>query len=349
MVMLISGCSSIGPAVIEGNRVNYNIAVQKTNDEEMLLNLVRLKYRDTPLFLEISSLSSQMSVNGSIGMKMMLRKDKHEESDATAGFGYADKPTMTFTPLFGNKFIRSMLTPVTLDTLGFLFNSGWSAERLFSLCVQQINNVKNAPSASGPTPDYVPAYREYRRGMKLLREMQRNDIVDIVYENDRGTIRPALIFAEHALLSPNVIEFKKIFGLAAGIHRFFLTMDRRTIDPAYIRITSRPLLGIMFFLSQSVQVSADDVKLGLVTTTVGNAGKLFDWLDVVGHLMHIHSQPSKPQDMAAVSVKYRNKWFYIKDSDLNSKSTFSLVNQLFYLQAGDIKAVAPLLTLPIGN
>ena len=48
-------------------------------------------------------------------------------------------------------------------------------------------------------------------------------------------------------------------------------------------------------------------------------------------------------------MRYRDAWFYIDDSDLTSKSTFTLTGQLFELQAGDVGGVAPLLTLPIGN
>ena len=52
---------------------------------------------------------------------------------------------------------------------------------------------------------------------------------------------------------------------------------------------------------------------------------------------------------AYVSIRYRNHWFYIEDNDLNSKSTFSLLVQLYDLQSGDAKGSAPVLTLPIGG
>ena len=50
-----------------------------------------------------------------------------------------------------------------------------------------------------------------------------------------------------------------------------------------------------------------------------------------------------------VRLKYRNHWFYIDDSDLTSKSTFSLLMQLFALQAGEIKASGPVFTLPVNR
>lgn len=52
MVVGVSACAGVGHNRIEGERSNYNIAIQRSNDEQLLLNLVRLRYRDTPFFLK---------------------------------------------------------------------------------------------------------------------------------------------------------------------------------------------------------------------------------------------------------------------------------------------------------
>lgn len=49
-VLVTSGCAGVGHGRIEGERSNYNVAIQRSNDEQLLLNLVRLRYRDTPFF-----------------------------------------------------------------------------------------------------------------------------------------------------------------------------------------------------------------------------------------------------------------------------------------------------------
>jgi hypothetical protein len=64
--------------------------------------------------------------------------------------------------------------------------------------------------------------------------------------------------------------------------------------------------------------------------------------------MRIRYSESPPTD-AAVAVQYRDTWFYIQDSDLNSASTFSLVGQVFALQAGNTQPLVPMLTLPVGG
>ena len=56
-----AACHVTGPRSIKTGRDNYNVAIQQTNNEQLLLNLVRLRYRDTPLFLEIASVTSNFS------------------------------------------------------------------------------------------------------------------------------------------------------------------------------------------------------------------------------------------------------------------------------------------------
>ena len=49
-----------------------------------------------------------------------------------------------------------------------------------------------------------------------------------------------------------------------------------------------------------------------------------------------------------MTVPYRGAWFYIADTDIDSKATFSLLMQLFALSAGETPSNAPILTLPVG-
>lgn len=62
--------------------------------------------------------------------------------------------------------------------------------------------------------------------------------------------------------------------------------------------------------------------------------------------MNIHLSLKKPLD-ATASVFYRGMWFYLKDSDSDSKETLSLLEQLFSLQAGNLAGNPPSLTIPV--
>jgi len=106
-------------------------------------------------------------------------------------------------------------------------------------------------------------------------------------------------------------------------------------------------MGVFHFLSQGVEPPADHVERGLVTQTRYDDGSPFDWTEVTGDLLRVQSQGSPPGD-AFVRVRYRGRWFFIDDTDLESKTTFGLLTTLFKLQSGDVKNVGPTLTLPVG-
>jgi hypothetical protein len=115
-----------------------------------------------------------------------------------------------------------------------------------------------------------------------------------------------------------------------------------------VGIRCRSLLGVLYFLSQSVEPPAPDVRAGLVRVTKDDNGQPFDWSKVTGKVMTIHSQKERPRN-AYIAVQHRGWWFYIADDDQSSKTTFSLLNILFSLQAATGKGKTPILTLGIGK
>jgi hypothetical protein len=75
-------------------------------------------------------------------------------------------------------------------------------------------------------------------------------------------------------------------------------------------------------------------------------GKPFEWSQVMGRVFRVQVSPSEPAN-AYVRVFYRDHWFYIADSDLNTKTTFSLLTYLFNLKAAGKGGQEPLLSYPI--
>ena len=115
-----------------------------------------------------------------------------------------------------------------------------------------------------------------------------------------------------------------------------------------LEIETRSLLGMMYYLSHGIEVTEEDFKKGHVTRTFNNEGELFLWSSLTGDLLNVHVQLKKPGN-ASVKIPYNGNWYFIKNSDLKSKSTFSFLAQIFFLQAGHFERTAPLITIPIGN
>jgi hypothetical protein len=55
----MAGCSTFGPGALLESRLRYNEVVKTTTEEQLLLNVVRLRYADTPSSLAVSTIAAQ--------------------------------------------------------------------------------------------------------------------------------------------------------------------------------------------------------------------------------------------------------------------------------------------------
>jgi len=183
-VVFLCGCVA-GPTALKVSRVRYNEAVQSTKNEQLLLNLVRLQYREEPLFLDVGSIAAQFKFEGSGGAGAGLTegppKNPHQ-FDLEIGFGFEEKPTITLTPLQGQDFANRLLSPLPRDVIAHLTHSGWSIDRVLRLTVQTMNGLDNASSASGPTPQQPPQFEAFARVSKLFRELQQQGLLQLAHE-----------------------------------------------------------------------------------------------------------------------------------------------------------------------
>jgi hypothetical protein len=169
-----------------------------------------------------------------------------------------------------------MLTPVRLQTLLLLIESGWSIDCVLRLCVQPMNDVRNAPSASGPTPKGVPVYGDFRRASQLLGDLYRRDAIDFsIPAADPHSL--VMRFREHESESPEVHEVARLLDLDPRATQFRFSISgagRRSGDE--VSIETRSLLGSMFYLSQAVRPAAEHEEKGWVTVTRSPDGTPFD-------------------------------------------------------------------------
>jgi len=340
---MLTACARIGPEIIQASGNDYNIAIQRTIDEQLLLNLIRLKYHDSPFFLEVNSVSSQFKLNTETGLSATFKEQQIPESVGLSGkLNFTEQPTVTYLPLQGNDFIQRLLKPISVDTILLLANSGWSIERILRLIVDDINGVPNAPNAGGPTPTAIPDFKEFQSIAYLLRELQTQNSVNFVYDSNK---KASLVFNNDDK-KVNVLK-RKLKLSDSKKYELINGKGLDTVNNESIILSTRSFLGVMYYLSHSVEVPDIDKTSGKVTITYDEFGNEFSWSELTQNLFKIKSTPNNAD--IAISTNYRDTWFYIDDSDLDSKTTFSLLMQLFSLQSGKSEGVAPLLTLPIGQ
>ena len=345
----LAACAVTGPTALEQDRSNYNVAVQRTNDEQLLLNLVRLKYRDTPFFLEVSNVATQFTFSSSADASATFPEGPgFNVFGLGAGVARTERPTVSYSPLQGEKFIQRFLSPVSLKTISLLFHSGWNVDRIFRTCFQHVHKIKNAPGASGPTPERVPVYERFAHLSRLFRHLQARGEMEMEYAMRDGIPALSVNISQEGLGTKESQEIFSLLGLSPNATRIIFTGHLADANSGLIKVETRSLLGAMFYLSQSVEAPVKDREMGKVTITKNSSGEIFDWRKVTGDLMRVQSNDSY-LGQSAVAIKYRGAWFYIDDTDLTSKSTFSMLGQIFSLQAGKSTSTAPVLTLPVGQ
>ncbi len=114
---LLSACQSyFGPDALKKTHPSYNQAIVSSLGQQMLLNLVRLKYRDQAYFLKVGSITASLTLGSSIGIggKLDLGPGGNVISPSL-GLSYADRPTISYSPLQGEDFLKSVLSSISLE------------------------------------------------------------------------------------------------------------------------------------------------------------------------------------------------------------------------------------------
>ncbi|MFO0847685.1 MAG: hypothetical protein U0871_03855 [Gemmataceae bacterium] len=173
-----AGCR-LGPRSVESNRLRYNEAVKVTTEEQLLLNIVRLRYTDNPSSLSVSAIADQHELVA--GLRAMPFFTAAAAGDLgtyrgsvlpQAELSAANRPTLTYTPLDDQEFTRRLFTPITLDGVAYLSKTTWPIATVFRLWLENLNWVSNAETASGPTPRQPPEYARFLAGVQALQRLQ---------------------------------------------------------------------------------------------------------------------------------------------------------------------------------
>lgn len=361
LVVLLCSCqSTFGPRALKYTHPAYNQVIVNTLDQQMLLNLVRLKYRDSAFFLNINSVTASFGMGADIGVGAELPWDFDQDGvrlgdgrlvKPNVGMSYSQSPTISYTPLQGEEFLESLLTPIPVEALLILTQSGWRVDRVFAIAIERINDLYNAPRASGPTPPDEPQYKKFQRMLDLLFQLQVANQIEIGPHLDLDKNRRVVVHVDKNPDYQSVLdELRSLLGTSQETNQFRITSNFLDYKENEWDVRTRSMSSILYYLSHNVEVPEKHKKDGLVTITKTVNGKEFSWNETpAGEMLRVRSKKRGKPNNAFVSVPYRGAWFYIADDDLNSKSTFTLLKQLFSLQAGHIRDAGPTLTLPVGG
>ncbi len=351
IVIGLSSCGSIGPGTVARDRFDYISAISDSWKSQMLLNLVKIRYGDAPVFLDVASVINQYGIEGSLGFSGSWAQNPQAPWPYTAlynwlGSGrYVERPTITYLPLSGEKFARNLMTPIPPAAILNLLQGGYPVDLVLRLCVHSINGVHTR--FFGSAARARQADPEFYQLVEKMREIQQSGDLGLRVRKTGDQTASMVVFSRKP--NPEIeaarAEVRKLLGLNPKAEEFNVVYGSVAANDQEIAILTRSMLEILLDLSSYIEVptaSATEQRTFATPPAEVVNGK------PVAPLIRILSSSQSPGD-AFAAVPYGQGWYWIDDKDFASKRIFSFIMFLFTLtETEGGKQGAPLITIPVG-
>jgi hypothetical protein len=342
----LAGCQHYGPRSITADRIPYNQAIATSWKEQTLLNIVKLRYMDTPFFVDVPQITSGYTLQGTAGANGGIFPPVSPLASFAQQLGltfnlqgaYQDRPTISYQPQTGSQFVRNLTQPINPGSVLFLLQSGYPADVVFDLTVDSINGVKNRSVSGG---QLRPADPEFVKIVQTIRKAQISGHVGIRVEQDKDKKDSvAFLFHDQGLdpeLAKELAEVRKALRLDPDRRDFRVVFGAAAKNPNEIAILSRSVIRILSELSTFVEVPVEHLASGIAPPIgAADSGDQPQF-----HVMSSCKKPCEP----FVAVCYEDQWFWIEKSDFRSKRTMGYLLVLLALADTGAKESLPVITI----
>jgi hypothetical protein len=386
VLVVVSGCA-IGPTALRGNRPEYNRVIQQTEKEELLLNIVRLRYGEHIKFLQVTSIVSSLNISASanasatvpFGTPERLLVTGANTANVGGGLNYSETPTITYVPVEGQQFANQILSGASVNNLQALLQSGWDIDRVMALLVDRMGPLVNNPAAA--------TYPQFLQVIKVWRQVQARGDLYFVWFPQTDTVLaeklPASAMNLRVFTTTNAPNYLRYNPRPDGNYQLVQAFDSVVMEVHYANqeeaeqvstllgsVSTRPRGELVERIALvSAVIPPNDYSKGEpVTQILLNLRSFADMLFSITPGVVVPPEDAAvvvPTDPAAtklinvrlsgshpgkpfVAVRHRGHWFAIADTDIESKVNFGLLLTIQSLQTTSAGAV-PGLTIPVGG
>jgi hypothetical protein len=168
----LAGCQLLGPNAISGGRDRYNSIIATTSMEQTMSNIVRVYQHQPTLFMDVTEVDAVSSFVGNLGGAATNIGAKPGTTGSTisgrlgsasGAVQYSETPTVRYQPLLGQALVAQLVTPVSVDALGLLYDSSWPAAPLLDFAAAYL------------TLDYD----EFYSALNTIMELDANDALEL--------------------------------------------------------------------------------------------------------------------------------------------------------------------------
>jgi hypothetical protein len=343
-IVALSGCTHLGPKSIDVDRFDYSTAIADSWKQQTLLNIVKIRYMDLPVFVDVASVVAGYSMQTGVSVNGVFSSDKAVQGDYGAIGGqaiYTDRPTITYVPMTGEKFLHGLITPIDPKNIFAMLQSGYAADFILGLTVESLNGVRNRSAAGGVVREADP---DFVRALELLREVQGAGAVGLRVEDDKAKGSTGVMFFRRDDLPAEIVEkaneIRRLLKMSPDQQKFTLIYSPVRGADNELAVSSRSMLQIMGAFASYLDVPEEDLKAHRAVPAFENAAP-----ESRQNQVRIYSGKEKPAD-AFVAVRYRNHWFWIDDGDWRTKRALTAVMFFFTIAETGDSGNLPLITIP---
>lgn len=343
VTLLAGGCSTVGPRSIPVDRFDYSSAIADSWKQQTLLNIVKLRYMDLPVFVDVSSIVAGYSMQTGVTVGGTLSTQKAVQGDFLSGSGqavYTDRPTITYVPMTGEKFLRGSITPIDPKNIFFMLQTGYAADFILGLTVESLNGVRNRSMNGGELHE---ADADFKRALGLIREVQAAGALGMRVEEDKAKGATGVIFFRRDDVSTEVAqkaaEIRRLLKLAPDAQKFTLIYSPMRGTDDELAVNSRSMLQIMSAFASYIDVPKEHLADHRAMPTVVASDE-----ERQGQVRISSGKVPPPETFA--KVHYRDHWFWIEDGDWRTKRALTAVMFFFTLAETGVPDRLPLITIP---
>ena len=340
---VMAACQTVGPGSVQRDRLDYANVIGDSWKEQALLNIIKLRYFDPPVFLEVASVISSYSLQSQVDIAARIFPDSRTDSFRNFGASglYTDRPTISYAPVAGEKYVANLLRPVPPQAIFAMIQAGHQADYILQAAVRAINDVYNY---SGAPPRARREDPTFRLVINAFRRIQQAGALGMRIEKRRGTEVTLIFFRENASeeVAKDIRQLKEALGLGLDKKEIRLDFGALRHSDDQIALLTRSMMEMLVELSAGIDVPQQHLVEGRARALPEPVA-----LAAPGErpLARIHSSSEAPAD-AYVAVRYRNYWFWIDDRDLDSKRAFTFLRIFSSIAETGAVPQVPIITIP---
>lgn len=343
---MIGGCAHVGPGLISNGRPAYNRSIADTDNQQMLMVAIRDRYQERSSLLAVASITANVSISAGAAIEAGIGDEDNYRGNLvpfSGGLLYEENPTITYTPVNGQGYIRALTAPISVAGLAALTRAVVDPALIYVSLVSVVNGIYN-PDFPLSGDDVDPRFQRFVEIMVDLHRAHRLEWVEDPNEAGRFSI---VIDEFRPRFADQVKELCELLMFAPPgeeVDRLVVPVSPYSHgrDVGGIRLKTRSVYKLVEILSASIEVPAEDEQAGIAATypRPGPAGKG----------VRVQYSEDRPGS-AYVAVEYRDGWFYIDDSDIVTKRFFRILGSLWGVTIAETasKSATPLLTVPVSR